>query len=228
MPGYVRGFVEREFASQWEFVCRVDPFTGSQGQFKYVLFGTDWASPLGPVVHTEGFPDDLAPATKLAMLGRPGDSLDRLSGSDLDEQFREFRTGSGHANHRHVSLAELLEFDWDRSISDEGRSELVEAEPRERTSAVRWLFELVDSTGTDYRDWERTDDWDWRTEFDQAATVDALLRGARVETGDRVVSLRPRSRREILPDTWFDLLELLSDDFVAGHRAVRFVFYWHH
>lgn len=230
MPGYIRGFVEREFADQWEFVCRVDPFTGSQGSFKYVFFGTRAASALGPVVHTKGFPDDLAPSTKLAMLGRGGNGLDRLSGEDLHERFRSFRERlSDHTPPRHVSLERLRAFDWDRGIDDEARAELADGELERSPYRVLRLFELVDADGRDFEEWEEpTEEDDWRQELDRGETLEALLRGERVETDGKTVSLRPRSRREILPETWFELLELLSHDWAAGHRSVRFVFYWHH
>lgn len=235
MPGYVRGFVEREFADRWEFVCRVDPFTGSQGSFKYVLFGTGFASPLDPVVHAEGLPDDLAPATKLAMIGRHRDALGRLSNEDLNGRFREFREGlAGTPSPRHVSLAELLAFDWDRGIDDETRAALAENGADGSLRRALRLFELVDADGTAYAEWapegmESEDGTEqggrrWRRRIAERGDAAALVSGDRVEFEGRTVSLRPRSRRELVPDRWFELLDLLAGD----RRTVRLVFYWHH
>ena len=235
MPGYIRGFVEREFAGGWEFVCRVDPFTRSKGAFRDVFLAKNWASALEPVVHERGVPEDLAQDTKLAMLGRSANPMDRLSNEDLHEQFQTFRERlSKFTPPRHVTLAKLIEFDWECGITHENRRELAEEGPTDLLNRVLRLFELVDADGEEYAEWGPERDEDWRIQFapwsdteafaDQEET-EALLRGEWVEYGDRHVSLRPRSRRELVPDDWFDLLRLLHRD---DHRDVRFIFYWHH
>jgi hypothetical protein len=224
MPGYIRGFVEREFADRWELVCRVDPFTGSQGNFKYVFLGTKWASPLGPVVHTEGFPDDLAPATKFAMLGRHLDAFERFSNEDLHDAFETFC--DRHGSHRHVTLEELLAFDWEAGISDEARTELANNGFESATHRGLRLFELVDDAGDPYEEWAPDDANKWRRRLADTDELQALIAGEWIEFADRWVTLRVRGRHELIPDRWFDLLRLLyrEEDF----RDVRFSFYWHH
>lgn len=227
MPGYVRGFVEREFADRWEFVCRVDPFTGSQGAFKYVFLGTRWASALEPVVHTEGIPDDLAPATKLVMMGRTAEAMDRLSNEDLHERFQSYAGSDSDVGHpRHVTLEELQSFDWEQTISEERWQDLAERtdEPRRELR----LFELVDTDGTEYDEWAPDGADGWRLRVGGTDDAAALLDREWIEFDGRTVALRPRSRRELLPDSWFDLLELLAHDYHQSYQDVRLTFYWHH
>lgn len=239
MPGYIRGFVEQEFADRWEFVCRVDPFTGGQGAFKYVFFGTGYASAFDPVVHTRGIPDDLGASTKLMLLsnGRLRD-LDKRSNEDLHEEFQQFEEHMVYP--RHVTLDQLLSFDWDRGLDDATREEMVEEGLRfldpettpERGPCPEWvsqcglgrLFELVDTDGTLHEEWAPEEAGSWRERILHRDDLASILLGEPFQFDGRTARLRSKSRRELLPDSWFTLLELLA----RSHRDVRFVFYWHH
>jgi hypothetical protein len=235
VPGYIRGFVEREFADGWTFVCRVDPFTGSQGTFKYLMFSSRNLRFLDPPPHTEGFPDDLAPETKLAILGRYLPSLDRLSDQDLEKKFEEEKSKKGYK--RHATLGQLSRFDWDRGISYENWEQLY-AEVIEDSSSqdlstheltqLLDLFELVDIDGIDYGDWETTTDGPrgWRRQAVEDGLFEDLLSWELVTFQDRSVRLRKRTRREMLPDHWFRLLATLER--ASYGREVRFIFFWEH
>lgn len=229
MPGYIRGFVEREFADGWEFVTRVDPFTGAQSDFKYLVFGMKQFEYLEPPPHTEGFPADLGPATKLAIFGRHGDPMQRLSNQDLEERFETTREDM--RRERYSTLADLRAFDWDSAISYENwerlRADAAETDRTIRLSQLLGPFELVDEDGTDYADWASTDggtQWRWKAAEEGLAA--ALLDWELVSFEGRTARIRKRTRREILPDHWFRLLVTLDE---ASHwRQVRFVFFWEH
>lgn len=230
MPGYIYGFVERAYADGWQFVTRVDPITGSQGAFKYVMFSSKRFRFLDPPPHTVGLPDDLAPETKLAILGRYLPSLERLSHEDLEERFEARTEQMGHE--RHASLAELREFDWDRGISYENwerlRAEVAGTSPTANLARVLRAFELVDTDGTDYQDWETADEdrSDWRRRVVEDGLAEDLLGLESVTFDGRSARLRKRTRREILPDGWFRLLATL--DRASYGREVRFTFFWEH
>ncbi len=122
-------------------------------------------------------------------------------------------------------LEELLEFDWESGISDANRASLAEHGPNMALHMVLRLFDLIDSTGTKYSEWESEAEEGWRHKFVDRDDIETLLRGDLVEFEDRWVSLQARSRHELLPEDWFDLLRLL---YLDDYRDVRFIFYWHH
>jgi hypothetical protein len=225
MPGYLRGYVEREAYGDgpgWEFVTRVDPITGSQGPFKYVFFGLGFARVLDPVVHTEGFPKDVAPGTKAVLLSHTPGSFD-------PELHPEARFGAEREEierlsppPRHVSLDALRAFDWDSGVTEETRAAIPE-DPRMPAGRALRLFELVDEDGTDYADWREANTvGGWRSDRATLA-VDALLRGETDRYEGRTVTLRPLTRRELVPGAWFRLLETLSE----LPADVRFIVYHH-
>jgi hypothetical protein len=227
MPGYIRGFVEREFADRWELVCRVDPSTGSQGTFKYVFFGTGWASQLEPVVHTKGLAEELAPATKFAMMGRHQDAFERHSNTDLHRQFQTFRDRlTDHTPPRHVTLEELLDFDWEAGVNEDARIDLANNGFESVAHKELRLFKLVDDDGTPYAEWGPEEADGWRSQLADTEELHSLLEGEWIEFADEWVTLRAQSRHELLPEKWFDLLRLLYRE--GDYRDVRFSFFWHH
>ncbi|WP_415382330.1 hypothetical protein [Halosimplex sp. TS25] len=229
MPGYIRGVVEQKFGDSWELVSRVEPITGSQGTFKYVMLTTKWASYLDPLPGTEGLPEDLSVGAKLSMLGFASRSLDRFSNADLDAAFD---TLTGDMKHeQHVSLDELTAFDWGQGISrpawERMREEYAESKPYPHEYRPLRLFELVDADGTPYEQWESDDARDcWRTRVTRQELVGPLLHREWIEIDGRQAHLRERTRKEMLPIHWFRLLATLDD--ASRHRDVRFTFYWVH
>lgn len=229
MPGYIRGVVEQEFGNSWELVSRVEPITGSQGTFKYVMLSTRWASYLDPLPSTAGLPGDLSVGAKLSMLGFAAPSLDRFSNADLDEKFDTLRGDMKHE--QHVSLDELIAFDWERGISrsawEQLREDYAESKPHSHAYRPLRLFELVDAGETPYEQWESGEDRDgWRSRVTEQQLVEPLLRRERIELDGRQAYLRERTRKEMLPIHWFRLLATLDD--ASRHRDVRFTFYWVH
>jgi hypothetical protein len=82
---------------------------------------------------------------------------------------------------RHVSLSELVAFDWDAGVDHETRFELAEEGIDGSTHRTLELFELVDRGGTPHEEWapEDADGWRRRVVYGEAADLPALLRGGR-------------------------------------------------
>lgn len=219
MPGYIRGFVERKTGGEWEFVSTVDSFTGSQGDFKYAMFGTGRFSYLEPVTHEDGFPDDLTVMTKLNMIKfYRTDSLNRVEGGDkLEQRYQDqiFGKESSVSGRRTMKLSEMLEFDWNKGVSDEKMEELREnPENIERNLLDPFVL----------RDPEAREVSEWRHDISDEK-LQKLFRRKTVDYSGREVHLERKSRRQLVPEAWFDLLDLLGK---MRTEDVRFVFYWHH
>jgi hypothetical protein len=217
MAGYIRGFVEKKHESwdDWEFVCRVDPLVGSQGDFKYLLLAKDKFSLFEPFPYSEGFPEDMSIDTKAHVAG--------VESEDVEEAFREYvDSGSTPTYLRSMSLSELLEFDWDEGIEDkeldELREEVQEKYPNNFDSEKLDIFKL--------QNYGKKKIWYYDDSF-SIEEIKSLVDGDKIEKKGKKLYLERKTRREILPESWFRLLDLM--EFFKDHgENVRFIFYWHH
>jgi len=220
MPGYIQGVIEKQMGiGKWEFLSRIEPFTGSQGNFKYMAFGMKRFRFLEPFPHDRGFPEDLSLQSKAVI------SLNEYR-QHLDEPIAEFECGL--KKRRTVLLSDIKDIDWDKGISDENLQRLREEydskeEYHEGDYRNLEVFELTDSEGNSLS--EKNLSW-YRKEDITDEMISSLVAGDTIDFRNRKVSLERKSRRELLPESWFKLLDLL-DIFHEDHE-IRFVFGWHH
>jgi hypothetical protein len=233
MPGYLRGFVERgyeldEDKMKWELISRTDPlFHASQSTFKYVVLGKRY---FDPFPFTEGFPEDISKGAK-AIIGDPKPE------ETIEEAYEgSTENGSPVKRRRVVEMSDMRDMDWEERVSDDW-VEYLKNEVPDRDyvfPAAARSFKLLDSEGDRYvekysTDIGKDDHWGY-LEFIDVDEFMSLVEGESVIHDGIKLQLERKTKREMLPERWFKLLEWV--DSVAnpdiGVYEARFIFYWHH
>lgn len=234
MPGYIRGFLERgyeigEGEMKWELISRTDPlFHSNQGSFKYIVLGTRY---FDPFPFTEGLPENISKGAK-SIIGDPNPE------DTIKEAYERklHRENSPIKNRRVVEMSDLRDMSWSEEISDDWIGYLKEEVPERGHifSAAARGFKLVDGEGDKYKEKYSTDigkDDHWgRLDFIDVDEFMSMIDGEEIIHDGVKLRLERRTKREMLPDRWFQLLERV-DSIADPDRDIyeaRFIFYWHH
>lgn len=235
MPGYINGFIEKKMwdyedldmgdtplEHQWTFVSKVHPFTGSQGDFRDIAFGIRKFSYLDPFPHKKGIPEGITPELKELILGiTPWEE-------DLDEAFEGYMNNHGDSKSRYTTVSMLDGFKWNEGLSDENLEELrnsIKEEDYIHRDKLQ-AFKLMDSTGKEYHEESRNGIWYSDSNISKEEAKKLAL-GDEIEIKGQKLHLKRRTRKEILPNLWFELLDLLKN-LKKDNEEVRLFFYWHH
>lgn len=233
MAGFLNGYVEWRLNEDWRYLTTVQPFTGSQTSAKYVLLGIKWARYLETPSDNNSIPDDVSSLTKINMMSYWSGAEKIFEGENVEERYSTYKGSIGTT--QVMSLEDINKFDWDKGISEENLERLKE-DVRENEhfdfSYLTELFEVHDGAGNVYeaRHYEdgvmfkgNKEDYNLSQE-----EVRDLILEEQLEYKSKRFILRKKTRREILPRTWFDLTELLNLRYGQQSKDTRFILYWTH
>lgn len=228
MPGYLNSHIESKYDDEWRYLTNVRPLIGAQSNIKYVLLGLKWARYLEMPSSSSSLPNDISDLTKMNMMS---DYWENGSGifeeEDLQELYSKYRGGIGTT--KVMKLDEINDFKWDEGISEENLEKLkteVEQKNRFNVDYLR-IFKIFDEEGKyyEFNGVLQSDDEEYDLDREE---VRKLILNGKLEKNSKSFVLEKKSKRELIPQSWFDLLELINRRFRYKSEDIRFILYWTH
>ncbi len=229
MPGYLNTYLEKKMpGGEWKFLTNVRPFIGSQGNVKYVLLSLEWAKHLEMPSSSDSLPKDISDLTKINMMSNYW-GTDVVEEGELQGRFTKFRGEIG--TRKVMKLNDINDFEWNQGISEENLEKLkteVEENNSFNSNYLR-IFKIKDDEDKYFKNKGngilQLDDE--RHILDKEEVRELILNG-KLEKNTKKLVLEKKTKKELLPQYWFDFLELSNQRFWHKKENIRFILYWTH